>query len=156
VPEQIQTLSDGAKIVLRQIGNPDGPRLLVSHGTGFAIDGFRRLWEPLRSSCDLVLFDLRCHGGNPPHDPASVSRVRLDADMAEIVAGQALAFGLKPTFGLFHSISALMALRLETTRPGSFAGLVLMEPPAVPPAGHAEHDAFETGRIALATRSAKR
>jgi pimeloyl-ACP methyl ester carboxylesterase len=49
-----------------------------------------------------------------------------------------------------------MALRLESLQPGSFAGLVLMEPPATPPAGHPLHAAFDQGRMALATRAGRR
>ena len=149
-------LSDGATILLRRAGNPEGPRLLVSHGTGFAIDGFARLWRPLAATCDLVLFDLRGHGRSGPVAAGTVDGPRLTRDMEEILAGTAAAFGSRPAFGLFHSISAPMALRLEAARPGSFAGLVLIEPPATPPADDPRFAAFEAGRLALATRSAKR
>lgn len=154
--EHALRLSDGAIVLLRRHGNPDGPRLLVSHGTGFAVDGFLRMWQPLAADCDLVLFDLREHGRNPSHDPTAIDGERLTRDMAEIVAGSHLAFGAKPSFGLFHSIAALMALRLESLEPGSFAGLALIEPPATPPAGHPDHAAFDDGRISLATRALKR
>lgn len=150
------TLSDGASILLRRTGDPEGPRLLVGHGTGFAIDGFARMWRPLEASCDLVLIDLRGHGRSGPVAPESVDGPRLTRDMAEIVDGVTAAFGARPAFGLFHSISALMALRLESASPGSFAGLVLIEPPATPPEGDPRFDAFESGRLALATRSARR
>ena len=149
-------LSDGAGILLRRTGNPEGPRLLVSHGTGFAVDGFARMWQPLAAGCDLVLFDLRGHGRNGAVAPQSVDAERLTRDMAEIVAGCHEHFGARPCFGLFHSISALMALRLESASPGSFAGLVLIEPPATPPADDPRFDAFEAGRMALASRSARR
>ena len=156
MPEHRLTLSDGADILLRRCGNPDGPRLLVSHGTGFAIDGFVRMWRPLAKTCDLVLFDLRGHGRNGPVAPETVDGPRLTRDMAEIVAGVSEAFGVRPAFGLFHSIAALMALRLESQQPGRFAGLVLIEPPATPPEDDPRFAAFEAGRLALATRSAKR
>ncbi|MDA1070304.1 MAG: alpha/beta hydrolase [Proteobacteria bacterium] len=149
-------LSDGADILLRRTGNPEGPRLLVSHGTGFAVDGFARMWQPLAATCDLVLFDLRGHGRNGAVAPQSVDAERLMRDMAEIVTACHEHFGARPCFGLFHSISALMALRLESVSPGSFAGLVLIEPPATPPAGDPRFDAFEEGRMALASRSARR
>ena len=149
-------LSDGAPILLRRCGNPDGPRLLVGHGTGFAVDGFIRMWRPLLADCDLVLFDLRGHGRSGPVPAETVDGPRLTRDMGEILAGTASAWGVKPVFGLFHSISALMALRLEVRAPGSFAGMVLIEPPATPDLDDPDYDAFEAGRLALATRSAKR
>jgi pimeloyl-ACP methyl ester carboxylesterase len=156
VAEHRLILSDGAGILLRRCGNPDGPRLLVGHGTGFAIDGFARMWRPLLEHCDLILFDLRGHGRSGAVAAETVDGPRLTRDMAEILAGIASAWGERPVFGLFHSISALMALRLEVREPGSFAGLVLIEPPATPRADDADYDAFEAGRLALATRSAKR
>lgn len=149
-------LSDGATIRLRRCGRAEGPRLLVGHGTGFSIDGFRRLWQPLEEDCDLVLFDLRGHGRNPPAAPESVTGARLVEDMREIVAGIAAAFGAKPLHGLCHSISAVMALRLESLAPSSFASLVLMEPPAMPPESDPGYADFESGRLALETRTLKR
>ena len=149
------TLTDGAQVVLRRQGRPDGPRLLVSHGTGFAVDGFRRMWEPLCDAFEVITFDLRHHGRNPPCDPMSIDAERQNLDMSEVVSGVAELFGEKPEGGLFHSISALAALRIETRAPGTFSHLVLMEPPAPPPTGHRLYDAVEAGRIALAERSAR-
>lgn len=154
--EHVLRLSDGATILLRRCGLADGPRLLVGHGTGFSIDGFRRLWQPLQEDCDLVLFDLRGHGRNPPVEPESVDGARLTEDMREIVAGIAEVFGEKPLYALCHSISAKMALCLESEAPGSFAGLVLMEPPAMPPEDDPAYADFEAGRLALETRTLKR
>ena len=149
-------LSDGASVLLRRCGNQEGPRLFVGHGTGFAVDGFIRMWRPLLADCDLILFDLRGHGGSGPVPAETVDGPRLTRDMAEILAGAATVWGSRPVFGLFHSISALMALRLEVSEPGSFAGMVLIEPPATPDLADPDYDAFEAGRMALATRSAKR
>lgn len=149
-------LTDGAQVVLRRHGNPDGPRVLVSHGTGFAVDGFSRMWRPLCDEFDVITFDLRHHGLNPPCDPMSIDAERQNLDMAEVVAGVAEHFGARSAAGLFHSISALAALRVETLTPGTFSHLVLMEPPAPPPSGHKLCEAFEAGRIALAERSARR
>ncbi|MBT5435655.1 MAG: alpha/beta hydrolase [Alphaproteobacteria bacterium] len=156
MPEALQALSDGASVLLRRQGNPAGMRILVSHGTGFAVDGFRRMWEPLCVNFDVITFDLRHHGRNLACDPASINAERQNADMREVLVGTHEQFGIKQTFGLFHSISALAALRVETRAPGSFAGLVLIEPPAPPPAGHPLEATFEEGRLALAARSARR
>ncbi len=149
-------LSDGAAIALRRTGNPDGPRLLVGHGTGFAVDGFARMWRPLTQDCDVILFDLRGHGRSGPVAPETVTMPRLIRDMAEILEAVATVWGERPVFGLFHSISALMALRLEVASSGSFAGLVLMEPPVSPLPDDPAAAAFEQGRLGLETRTTRR
>jgi len=154
--ETLWPLSDGVDVLLRRHGNPSGPRLLVCHGTGFAVDGFSRMWRPLCDAFDVVAFDLRHHGRNPPCDPRSIDAERQNRDMREVLAGAGEAFGPKPSFGLFHSIAALAALRIEVLDPGLYAGLVLIEPPAPPPAGHPLHEAFDQGRSMLAERSARR
>ena len=41
------TMADGAVIRVRRHGNPDGPRLVLSHGNGFAIDGYLPFWSEL-------------------------------------------------------------------------------------------------------------
>src|SRR2546430_11201543 len=46
------TMDDGAQILIRRAGNPNGTRLFLSHGNGFAIDGYRVFWEPLLADFD--------------------------------------------------------------------------------------------------------
>ena len=154
--QHVAQMSDGARILLRRTGRPDGQRLVASHGVGFAIDGFSLMWRHLKDDFDLVLFDLRGHGRNPKVDPASVEGPRIVEDTKEIVGQIDTVWGTKPLWGLFHSYSGLAALRLENVEPGCFAGLVLIEPPATRPPGHPLFAAFEAGRLALAERSAKR
>jgi len=149
-------MSDGAKIVLRRLGRPEGPRVVLSHGVGFAIAGFRMMWRHLADEFDLVMFDMRGHGRNPEADPASVEVARIVADTGEILARIGEVWDRKPVWGLFHSYSGLAALRLESASPGQFAGLVLIEPPVTRPPGHPLFAGFEQGRLALAERSAKR
>lgn len=147
---------DGAHIHVRRLGNPRGPRVMLSHGVGFSIDGFAMMWRHLEAEFDLVLFDLRGHGRNPAGDPASVSGPRIVEDLEDVLGKVRAVWGDKPVWGLFHSYSGLTALRLESADPGSFAGLVLMEPPATRSPAHPAFDAFEKGRIALAERTLKR
>ncbi len=40
-------LEDGARIRMRRHGNPDGVRLLVTHGNGFAADAYYPYWRHL-------------------------------------------------------------------------------------------------------------
>ena len=58
------TMDDGAEIVVRHHAKPGATRLYISHGNGFAVDGYRVFWEPLIADFDVVLFDMRNHGQN--------------------------------------------------------------------------------------------
>ena len=60
--------SDGATIILRRHGNPEGPRLVLSHANGLAADSYFPFWSLLCDRFDLVLYDFRNHGGNPVGD----------------------------------------------------------------------------------------
>jgi pimeloyl-ACP methyl ester carboxylesterase len=149
-------LSDGVRFLVRRHGKPEAPRILIGHGTGFAVDGFRRMWEPLCDTFDVFVYDLRHHGSNDPCPPESITAERQNDDLREILSGLRENFGEKPVFGLFHSISGLAALRVESLAPRLFAGLVLMEPPVPPPAGHPLAEAFDQARRMLAERTVRR
>ena len=45
-PDEILPLSmeDGAEIIVRRHGNPDGKRIILSHGNGFASDAYFPFW----------------------------------------------------------------------------------------------------------------
>ena len=154
--EHVVVADDGAEFVVRRRGNPEGCRVVLGHGVGFAIDGFAPMWRHLESAFDVILVDLRGHGRNPTVAPASISGPRIIEDLKTVLRGIQDVWGERPLWGLFHSYSALTALRLESIEPGWFAGLVLMEPPAMPPPGHPACSDFDEGRLALAERSLKR
>ena len=59
------TMADGAVIRIRQHGNADGPRLILAHGNGFAIDAYFPFWRCLMERFEIVLYDQRNHGHNP-------------------------------------------------------------------------------------------
>ena len=58
-------MGDGTRIFLRRHGNANGPRLVISHGNGFAADAYYPFWSLLTDRFDVVLHDLRNHGWNP-------------------------------------------------------------------------------------------
>ena len=66
IPAPSQTfevaLDDGAAIRVRRHGNPDGARLLVTHGNGFAADAYYLYWRQFLENFDVVVFDFRNHG----------------------------------------------------------------------------------------------
>lgn len=63
-PHQIADVQvdEDTKITLRRHGNPDGPRLILSHGNGLAIDFYYPFWSLLLNDFDIVIHDLRNHG----------------------------------------------------------------------------------------------
>ncbi|MFP6748792.1 MAG: alpha/beta hydrolase [Alphaproteobacteria bacterium] len=129
-------MDDGATIGIRQHGNPDGARLFISHGNGFAIDGYLPFWGPLRDRFDLVLFDVRNHGCNKPagadgHDYAQMAR-----DLDSIYLGVNERLGTKTSVGVFHSMSARAAMKHAVDIAWRWDALVLFDPPNVPPTGH--------------------
>ncbi len=130
-------MSDGAVIRLRRHGNPDGPRVVLSHGNGLAIDGYAAWWSLLAPDHDLVLFDLRNHGANPLHEPHAYTWQRLTDDVGEIRSAIDQAFGDKPAVGAFHSLSAICSVAHLVEHGPVYQGLLLFDPPVYPPHGHA-------------------
>lgn len=142
---------DGTRIVLRRHGNADGPRLVLSHGNGLAADLYYPFWSLLEDRFDLVLYDLRNHGWNPPGERRNHNVAAFADDDEHVLRGIARHFGVKPQIGVYHSISAVAALNHRT--PGSgYDALVLFDPPIYTPGA----DRFGTEvlwrRIARATR----
>lgn len=130
------TMSDGAVIRLRRHGNPDGPRVALSHGNGLAIDAYLPFWSLLLPGYDVVLFDQRNHGENPLHGARGHDWDRITRDNLEIFDGIAREFGAKPVIGAFHSLSAVAAA-MATLRFGPrWSPLVLFDPPIFPRPGH--------------------
>jgi pimeloyl-ACP methyl ester carboxylesterase len=129
-------MRDGAKIRLRQYGPTDGRRLVLSHGNGLAINAYLPFWLPLAEDFELIVFDLRNHGENPPHDATAHHWDRLVSDMSEIAAGITKHFGMKQTIGVFHSLSACTALMSALRQESSWSALALFDPPLFPPPGH--------------------
>ena len=125
-------LPDGNVVLLRCHGNRAGPRLLVSHGNGLAVDLYYPLWGRFLDAFEVVVFDVRNHGWNPVGDIAGHNIPRLIEDFEVIPREVARRFGTKPTVGLYHSLSALVAC-LSASRGEEYAGLFLLDPPICAP-----------------------
>src|SRR5690606_28234848 len=115
VPAPIETadltMEDGAIIRLRRHGNISGPRLVLAHGNGFAIDAYLPFWCLLTGAFDVVLYDQRNHGWNRRHVGIGHHDVPwFVRDMETVFHGVKQAFGSKPAAGVFHSISAVTAV----------------------------------------------
>ena len=132
VPEPLSTrdvrMDDDTVIVLRRHGNPEGPRLVLSHGNGLAIDLYYPFWALLADDFDLVVYDLRNHGWNPVGRSESHNVARFVSDHDRILQAIDGHYGDKPKIGVFHSISALTSL-LSANLGSEFAARVLFDPP---------------------------
>src|SRR5215472_4204409 len=102
--------ADGARLRVRRHGNPRGPRLMLSHGNGFAIDGYVNFWSRFLRDFDVIVFDMRSHGQNARADPPNHDHAHMVPDLDAISRAVADEFGRKPTAGLFHSMSAQCAM----------------------------------------------
>jgi pimeloyl-ACP methyl ester carboxylesterase len=128
---------------MRRQGNPDGVRLLVTHGNGFAIDAYFPYWQYLLAKFDLLVFDFRNHGQNVPVVPAHHTYEQLSRDLERVLQDVKSRLGEKPTAGLFHSMSARTAMKHAIETGWRWDALVLFDPPNVPPPGHPLYPAME-------------
>ena len=129
-------LDDGAAIRVRRHGKADGVRLLLSHGNGFAADAYFPYWQHLLPQFDLMLFDFRNHGQNVPVKPSHHTYAQLTRDLERVIQGVKARFGDKPTAGIFHSMSGRTAMKHALEIGWRWDGLILFDPPNVPPHGH--------------------
>jgi len=127
--------ADGAILRLRRHGNPQGPRIFVSHGNGFAIDGYFPFWRRFLDRFDVVAFDMRNHGQNPAGDIAGHDYPHMAGDIEVMWQAARDEFGARPSAGLFHSMSAQSAVLQALATGQRFEALVLFDPPNVPPQG---------------------
>jgi pimeloyl-ACP methyl ester carboxylesterase len=130
------TMDDGAAILVRGGGNPSGTRLFLSNGNGFAIDGYRVFWEPLLADFEVVLFDMRNHGRNPPTGADGHTYRQMARDIGTVFKGVSEHLGRKASAGVFHSMSARAAMKHAVQMEWVWDALVLFDPPNVPLRGH--------------------
>ena len=121
-------MGSGAVVVLRRHGNPDGPRLILTHGNGLAIDLYYPFWSLLADQFDLIVHDLRNHGWNPVSPLEGHNMPALAGDHDRVLEAVGSHYGHKPVVGVFHSVAALAAL-MSPAKGEGYAGLVLFDPP---------------------------
>ena len=136
-------LEDGARIRIRRHGHPDGVRVLVTHGNGFAADAYYPYWRQLLSKFDVLVFDFRNHGQNVPVEPANHNYAQLSHDLERVVQAVRERLGEKRTAGIFHSMSGRTAMKHAIEIGWRWDALMLFDPPNVPPPGHPVYAAME-------------
>lgn len=149
-------MEDGTVIVLRRHGNPQGPRLVISHGNGLAIDLYYPFWSLLADDFDLVIYDLRNHGWNEITSLRNHTIPNLVEDHDRIIEEIDGYYGKKPQVGVYHSVSALVSL-LSPTKGSEFSARVLFDPPMCKPgSSYEEFDAGATQAAAMIRRRTNR
>ena len=149
-------MGDGTEIVLRRHGNPNGPRLVLTHGNGLAIDLYYPFWSLLADEYDLVVYDLRDHGWNEVSPLETHNMPSFVDDHDRVMEAIDHFFGEKPKIGVFHSVSALISL-LSPTRGNTFAGRFLFDPPLCKPGrSYQQMEEAATHTATLTRRRAER
>jgi len=146
-------VDDDTVITLRQHGNPSGPRLVLNHGNGLAIDLYYPFWSLLTDDFDLILYDLRNHGWNTVSNLRNHNVPTLVQDHDTVLEAIDRHYGTKTQIGVFHSIAALATL-LSPNKGSNFAARVLFDPPLCKP-GRSYKD-FEDIAIRLAKMTRRR
>ena len=78
-------MDDGAIFHMRCYGDSDADvRLFISHGNGFAVDGYFPFWNSLADRFELIVFDFRNHGRNARSDPANHHYDQMAHDVGTI------------------------------------------------------------------------
>ncbi|MDE0123739.1 MAG: alpha/beta hydrolase [Bryobacterales bacterium] len=145
-------LDDGVSVPVRRYGNPEGPRLLISHGNGLAIDAYFPYWSLLIEGFDLMLFDLRSHGQSPPGCIAGHTIPAFSKDLEAIGQTVDRHFGVRPRVGVFHSVSCLAAA-LSPSLGAAYSALVLFDPPLCPAGMGIAHRILESSCSRAAART---
>ncbi len=144
-------VDDDTIITLRRHGNPAGPRLVLSHGNGLAIDLYYPFWSLLVDDFDLIIYDLRNHGWNTVGTLQKHNIPTLVQDCDCILAAIDRLFGKKPKIGVFHSVSALITL-LSPTKGSGFSACLFFDPPLCKPDDNFEEFDAAVARTAAMTR----
>jgi pimeloyl-ACP methyl ester carboxylesterase len=146
------TMGDGAVVRARRYRRDGAARLFLSHGNGFAIDGYYPFWGELGERFELIVFDARNHGQNPPaasgRDGHTYAQMALDLQL--ILRAITETFGPRPSVGVFHSMTARAAMKQAIEVGFPWAALILFDPPNVPPPGHPTHRAMDVFERRLA------
>ena len=144
-------MDDGAVLQMRRYGDSNANvRLFISHGNGFAVDGYVPFWEPLADRFELIVFDFRNHGRNARSDPANHHYDQMARDVGTVYREVTGKLERKKTVGVFHSMSSRAAMKHAVEIEWVWDALILFDPPNVPPPGHRIYDLMDTFEHRLA------
>jgi pimeloyl-ACP methyl ester carboxylesterase len=149
-------MDDGAKTVIRHHAKPGATRLYISHGNGFAVDGYRVFWEPLLDDFDVVLFDMRNHGQNPATGADGHHYEQMARDLTTVHEKVQSKLGPSRAVGVFHSMTSRAAMKNAVELGSPYDALVLYDPPSVPPRDHSLFEAMRGFELKLVSWAVER
>lgn len=160
IPEPRRTVAitceDGTVLPARVYGKEGALRTVWSHGNGLAIDGYRVLWEMFLDEYEVVVFDQRSHGRSElsPFWRHTMSQISRDMEVVWDTLQREL--GPRTTVGAFHSLSSLASINHFRRKGPTWHGLVLFDPPIMPPNGHPLQQMHRNDVIPLSTGTRRR
>jgi pimeloyl-ACP methyl ester carboxylesterase len=146
-------MSDGVALSVRRHARPGADRLVITHGNGFAVDGYRAFWEPLLADYEVVVFDMRNHGQSDANGADGHNYLQMSRDLASVRDFVAAEWGARRTAGVFHSMSSRAGMKQAVEGGFGWDAMILFDPPNVPLRGHALYDKmhrFETRLVEYA------
>ena len=153
IPEPLATcdvrLDESTVTTVRRHGNPSGPRLVLAHGNGLAVDLYYPFWSLLANDFDLMVYDLRNHGWNEVGAQRDHNIPTLIFDHDLILDAIVREYGEKTTVGVFHSLSTLVALLSFND---AYSALILFDPPLCKPAASEQEFIEAAEQTAAMTR----
>lgn len=129
-------MTDGVELSLRHYARPGADRLVITHGNGFAVDGYRAFWQPLLDTYDVVVFDMRNHGQSDANGADGHNYLQMSRDLATVRDAVAAHWGARRTAGVFHSMSSRAGMKQAVEGDFGWDAMILFDPPNVPLRGH--------------------
>lgn len=147
---------DGVVVRAQVFGPESAPRIIVSHGNGLAADGYASFWRPLTADYQVVVLDLRGHGRSDRGSLENHTWTQLVDDFGLLMRSIRDELGERKTFGAFHSLSSVVSLQHARQFGPVLDGLVLFDPPIIPPDGHPLQSAHVEEMLNLGRRVRRR
>ncbi|MEO0616931.1 MAG: alpha/beta fold hydrolase [Pseudomonadota bacterium] len=120
---------DGIRVHYRREGQPDGPTLVLLHGTAASLHTWDGWVDALAADFDVIRMDLPGFGLTGPH-PRADYRI---ASYTDFVEGVADALGLQQFALAGNSLGGNIAWQFAATRPQRVSALILLDPSGLPP-----------------------
>jgi pimeloyl-ACP methyl ester carboxylesterase len=135
--QHINTICNDGNVLSSRVYGPVGaPRLIISHGNGFASDGYQVYWKSLINDFEVVVFDLRGHGQSESISLDRHTWPQMVDDYEALYSSINASLGPQFTVGAFHSLSSVAALGHLGKYGKRIDGLILFDPPLTTPDGN--------------------